>query len=235
MSPRDARLTLARTDCASQALEGMLSARRYLAPEPMQAVLPLAALRRDPAPAAEQLDQLLFGERFDVLERRGDWGFGQALRDGYVGWVELASVAPADEPPTHWVSALRTYVFSEPSIKAAPTAQLSMNALAHVDGREGRFLHLRGLALSSRSICGRSEAGATIQRRWRSAILARRIYGAVAVRWGWTVRAWCSRPSTPSAWRFRATATSWRCLVRRRIRWTVCDEATSYSGPAMSG
>ena len=144
MSPRDARLTLARTDCASQALEGMLSARRYLAPEPMQAVLPLAALRRDPAPAAEQLDQLLFGERFDVLERRGDWGFGQALRDGYVGWVELASVAPADEPPTHWVSALRTYVFSEPSIKAAPTAQLSMNALAHVDGREGRFLHLRG-------------------------------------------------------------------------------------------
>ena len=144
MSPHDPRLTLARGDAASRALEGVLDARRYLAPEAMQATASAAALRREPVPAAEQLDQLLFGERFDVLERLGDWAFGQALRDGYVGWVELSALGPAGGAPTHWVSTLRTFAFSEPSIKSAPVAQLSMNALVCADGGEGRFVHLQG-------------------------------------------------------------------------------------------
>ena len=144
MSPLDARLTLASGEAASQALEGVVRAARFLAPEPMQAAVPVAALRRQPSRTAEQLDQLLFGERFDVLERRDGWVFGQALRDGYVGWVRLETLAAAAAAPTHWVRALRTYAFGEPSIKAPPVAQLSMNALVRVDGREGRFAHLEG-------------------------------------------------------------------------------------------
>ena len=144
MNAPDPRLKLARSCVAAAALEGVVRAREYLAPEPMQAALPVAALRCEPSHTAEQMDQLLFGERFDVLERQDGWGFGQALRDGYVGWASLEALAPGSEQPTHWVSTLRTYAFGEPSIKAAPVARLSMNALVRVEEREGRFARIAG-------------------------------------------------------------------------------------------
>ena len=144
MSPVDPRTTLTLDGTAALALEGVLEAGRYLAPQPMQAVFPVAALRRAPSRTAEQLDQLVFGERFEVLERRDGWGFGQALRDGYVGWVRLETLAPAGGAPTHWVSALRTYAFAEPSIKSPPVACLSMNALVRVEAVEDRFARLEG-------------------------------------------------------------------------------------------
>ena len=144
MSPLDPRLTLARAGAAALALEGVQEAAHYLAPEPMQAVFALAAIRREPSRTAEQLDQLIFGERFDVLERQDGWAFGQALRDGYVGWVRLETLVPAALPPTHWVSALRTYAFGEASIKSPPMARLSMNALVRVEGTEGRFARIVG-------------------------------------------------------------------------------------------
>ncbi len=149
MTPLDPRLTLARGDVAVLALEGVQDAGRYLTPGPMQTAFAVAAIRREPSRTAEQLDQLVFGERFDVLERQGGWGFGQALRDGYVGWVRLDALAPAGPPPTHWVSALRTYVFSEPSIKSAPLARLSMNALVRVESADGRFATLAGAGFMS--------------------------------------------------------------------------------------
>jgi cell wall-associated NlpC family hydrolase len=126
------------------ALEGVQEATRYLAPEPMQAAVADAAIRREPSLTAEQLDQLIFGERFDVLERQDGWGFGQAVRDGYVGWVRLEALAGAGPAPTHWVRALRTYAFSEASIKSVPVARLSMNALVRVEAVEGRFARLAG-------------------------------------------------------------------------------------------
>jgi cell wall-associated NlpC family hydrolase len=143
VAPFDPRLVLVRNgEVASRTLEGVVEARAFLQPEPMQLALPMTALRRKPSRTGEQLDQLLFGERFDVLERREGWCFGQALRDGYVGWVRLEGLAPAAEPPTHWVSALRTYVYAEPSIKAAPVGRLSLNALVREAGRDGSFVRL---------------------------------------------------------------------------------------------
>ncbi len=144
MSPLDPRLTLARGEVAALALEGVQEAARYLALEPMQAAFAVAAIRREPSRTAEQLDQLVFGERFEVLERQGGWAFGQAVRDGYVGWVRLETLTPGGPPPTHWVSALRTYAFGEASIKSAPVARLSMNALVRVEASDGRFARLDG-------------------------------------------------------------------------------------------
>ena len=144
MSPLDPRVTLAQGEAVSLAREGVLAARRYLAPAPLPAAVPVAAVPGEPSRTAEQLDQLVFGERFDVLERREGWGFGQALRDGYVGWVRLEVLSAAVIAPTHWVSALRTFAFSEPSIKSAPVARLSMNALVRAAGREGPFMRLDG-------------------------------------------------------------------------------------------
>lgn len=134
----DARLTLVRDGRASTALEGLVPAAAYVEPTTRRLAAPSAAIRREPRAASEQMDQLLFGELFDVLEESEGWAFGQARRDGYVGFVEAAALG---EPTgsTHWVSALRTYAFSEPNIKSAPVGLYSMNALVAVEAREGRF------------------------------------------------------------------------------------------------
>jgi hypothetical protein len=140
MNPSDPRLRLGRPDLAAADLEGVVAAERFAEPEPFELVRPNAALRRAPDAGAEQLDQLLLGERFDALEPVGDFVWGQARRDGYVGYVEAAALAPELAPPTHWVRALRTFAFSEPSIKAPALGPFSLNSLVAVAGEEGDFL-----------------------------------------------------------------------------------------------
>ncbi len=146
----DPRLTLALAgpdgdwEVADVALDGCVAAARYVSPEAMQIMTPSSALRRSPDAAAEQMDQLLFGERFDVLITRDGFAFGQARRDGYVGWAPRAALAPVGPAPTHWVRALRTFGFPQPSIKAPPRLCLSTNALVAVETVEGQFAKLAG-------------------------------------------------------------------------------------------
>ncbi len=140
----DPRLTLARDGVAARSLEGIVPAERYLETTTRQTRLPSTALRRAPSSSAEQLDQLLFGETFEVLDQASGWAFGQAQRDGYVGYVEVAALAEHVVAPTHTVRALRTYAFTEPNIKSAPTGLYSMNALLTAGGQEGRFVKTSG-------------------------------------------------------------------------------------------
>ena len=135
----DPRSTPARPDLASQALEGVVRADRYVRPQPAQCVAPAAAVRAAPDLAAEQTDQILFGEAFDVLERRDGFAWGQARRDGYVGWVAEEALASPVIAPTHRVAALRAYAFPRPDLKSGPSVLLTMNALVTVEAREGRF------------------------------------------------------------------------------------------------
>jgi len=137
-------LTLARDGIAARSLEGIVPAARYIDTIRRQAVIPAAALRRAPSPAAEQLDQLLFGEVFEVLDEADGWAFGQAIRDGYVGYVDANALGEPLSAPTHTVRALRTYAFSAPSIKAAPIGLYSMNALVTATEQDGRFLKTAG-------------------------------------------------------------------------------------------
>jgi cell wall-associated NlpC family hydrolase len=90
------------------------------------------------------LDQLLFGEVFEVLDEADGWAFGKAVRDGYVGYVDVAALGGPPTTPTHTVRTLRTYGFSEPSIKSAPLGLYSMNALVAAEGQEGRFVKAAG-------------------------------------------------------------------------------------------
>ena len=138
----DARTTLVLDGLATQGLEGQVWAERFAATDPRQCSAPVAPLRRAPEPDATQLDQLLFGECFDVLKEEAGWCFGQAARDGYVGWVDADALAAPVLAPTHRVTALRTYAFGSPDIKSAPIGLYSLNALVTVEAHEGRFVRL---------------------------------------------------------------------------------------------
>jgi cell wall-associated NlpC family hydrolase len=145
----DMRVTPIRDGIASRALEGIVRAEVYLDPTTMGCVAPAAGIHRAPDAASEQMDQLLFGETFEVIEEEGAWLWGQARRDGYVGFVAASALAalPPDSVqngPTHRVAAIRTYAFAGPSIKTQPSGPYSMNALVTVEAQEGRLAKVAG-------------------------------------------------------------------------------------------
>jgi cell wall-associated NlpC family hydrolase len=140
----DPRITPWRDGIAARSLEGVLEAEVYLDPKAMGCLASATAIRAAADANAEQMDQLLFGERFEVLEEEGAWVFGQAARDGYVGFVEAAALQPAGAMPTHRVSALRTYAFAEPSIKSRAIGPYSINSLVTVEAVDGKLAKVAG-------------------------------------------------------------------------------------------
>jgi cell wall-associated NlpC family hydrolase len=140
----DPRVTPLRDGIASRELEGVVRAEVYLDPKVMSCVVPAVGVHRAPDLASEQMDQLLFGEIFEVIEEEGGFFWGQARRDGYVGFVAAAALGPRAPEPTHRIAAVRTYAFAEPSIKARASGPYSMNALVAVEAVEGRLAKAAG-------------------------------------------------------------------------------------------
>jgi cell wall-associated NlpC family hydrolase len=141
----DPRITPWRDGVASRALEGLEPAEAYVDPKPMTCAAPAAGVHREPNAGSEQMDQVLFGETFEVLEEEaGGWLWGQARRDGYVGFVAAASLAAPGPEPTHRIAAIRTYAFEAPSIKARALGPYSINALVRVEAQEGRLSKVAG-------------------------------------------------------------------------------------------
>ncbi|HEY2358751.1 MAG TPA: NlpC/P60 family protein [Phenylobacterium sp.] len=144
LETEDPRVTPMRDGIASRSLEGLVSAEVYLDPKTMSCVVPAAGIHRAPDVASEQMDQILFGETFEVIEEEGGFLWGQARRDGYVGFVVDAALAPPTPEPTHRIAAVRTYAFAEPSIKSRAAGPYSMNALVAVEDQEGRLCKVAG-------------------------------------------------------------------------------------------
>lgn len=141
---RDPRVTPIRPDIASRALEGLVPAPAYVDPRPMRVGAPAAGVHAQPDLASEQQDQVLFGEVFEVLHEEAGFAWGQARRDGYVGYVSLSALSPPGPAPTHRVSAIRTYAFAGPSIKTQASGPYSLNALVAEEARDGRFVKAAG-------------------------------------------------------------------------------------------
>lgn len=140
----DPRVTLARPDLAARDLEAIVTADRYADRRRYACAAPAAGVRRAPDPASEQMDQLLYGEGFDVLDEADGYAWGQARRDGYVGFVEWGALKPADGASNMKVSAIRTYAFEGPSIKTRALGPYSLGALLRIEAREGRFAREAG-------------------------------------------------------------------------------------------
>lgn len=103
-----------------------------------------AALRKTPDGAAEQVNQVLFGEPVRLYARDGEWGYVQLGLDHYVGWVRLASLAPAGREPTHRVRVLRTFLYERADMKSRPMRAISMNARMALGETSGTFTAVDG-------------------------------------------------------------------------------------------
>ncbi|MDB5424801.1 MAG: cell wall-associated hydrolase, partial [Phenylobacterium sp.] len=140
----DARITPIRDGVAGQSLEGLVRAEVYLEPKVLTCTAPAAGIHRSPDAASEQMDQLLFGEVFEAIEEEGSFLWGQARRDGYVGFVDAAALAKVEAEPTHRIAALRTYAFAGPSIKSRAAGPYSLGSLVAVEAQEGKLSKVSG-------------------------------------------------------------------------------------------
>ena len=136
----DPRILLARPDLADIGLEGLIRAERFAAPKATRCARPSAAILKAPEAASERQDELLFGEGFQVLDVEDGWAWGQARRDGYVGFVRAEALAPAGEDPTHRVQALRTAGFARPDLRSEVLHLLSMNSLVRASGVQNGYV-----------------------------------------------------------------------------------------------
>jgi cell wall-associated NlpC family hydrolase len=137
----DPRLTPARPDLAASHLRGKVHAAHFVEGVAMQVVDAVAPLRREPSSEAPLDTEALFGERVTVYETTDEgWSWGQLEADGYVGWLPSNTLVKPLAPPTHRVSALRTYLFSKPDIKSAPLLSLSFGSRIAVVNEEHSFV-----------------------------------------------------------------------------------------------
>lgn len=135
MTALDPRLNAIRPDKADIRLKGRVEAFEYVKGEPMQVTVPVADMRREPRPDSGVDTQLLFGEMVDVFEEREGWCWVQAHADGYAGYVADTALSRRISPPTHIVTAPRTFLYPGPDMKLPAEAALSLGSRLDVTGK----------------------------------------------------------------------------------------------------
>lgn len=140
MTVHDSRLHAFRSDLADARLEGEVSAERFVAGRPARIAASVADVRKAPRPDSGLNTQLLHGDDVLVFDEAEGFAWLQAERDGYVGYVSTADLAPRTHEPTHVVTALRTFVYPGPDMKFPRSGQLSIGSRVTVTG----FAETRG-------------------------------------------------------------------------------------------
>lgn len=148
----DRRLTPARADVAAVHLEGQVDSARFAAATPMQVKAAIIPLRPAPEASAGVDSVLLYGERFEVYDAAEGWAWGQAPRDGYVGYVPLAALSNALSEPTHLVSVPTTHLYPAADIKTEPVAALWMTSLVSPSSIGEKFAEIDGLFVPAQHI-----------------------------------------------------------------------------------
>lgn len=138
----DRRRTPAREDLAAAHLEGAIAAPRYVEGARMRVVDEAIPLRAQPAPDCSLDTQLLFGEEVVVYDCEKGWAWGQAVVDGYVGYMPADSLAAATGAPTHKVIAPRTFLYPAANMKTPTLGALPMGAQVEARATRGDFVQL---------------------------------------------------------------------------------------------
>ncbi|MEO0567340.1 MAG: NlpC/P60 family protein [Pseudomonadota bacterium] len=122
---------------AAAELRGRVEAEYFVKGEISRVAVPVADLHVDPK--AERLDrQLLYGDRFRVLQQSDGYSFGQAERGAYVGYLRSSDLTSWNEPNSK-VDAKSTLGFREPDFKSANPMRIPMGASLHVTKHDERF------------------------------------------------------------------------------------------------
>ena len=135
----DPRTTPARADLAADFLQGQISARKFVAGRKLRVQAMVADMVAAPDENQSLQTQLLFGEEIIVYEKKNGWAWGQAVVDGYVGYVNADALALKEQEPDYRVCSLRTAVFCQPDVKAPVSGFLHCNSLVQVEARQGNF------------------------------------------------------------------------------------------------
>jgi len=141
-APLDPRFNAYREDLADAALREKVTAVHFVEGKPGQITAASAPLRRAPRFDAPLDTEALRGETLTIFEENEGWAWVQLDRDRYVGYLPTEALSKTLREVTHRVTALRTYVFPAPDIKAPPLDLLSMNAGVAVTGERDQFLEL---------------------------------------------------------------------------------------------
>jgi cell wall-associated NlpC family hydrolase len=126
------RLLPARPDLAARHLEGRSGARSFVEGVRRSVTAPLLDMTATPDADAERATQLLHGEGFAVYDEKDGLAWGQALGDGYVGWVAAAGLGPPVAGDAR-VTALAAHLYPVPDIKRRPDAALPFLARLDLD------------------------------------------------------------------------------------------------------
>jgi cell wall-associated NlpC family hydrolase len=140
----DPRIYAFRTDLADSNLRDAVLASAYVSPTLRQCLRGVLPMLEKPHPDARQISQVRYGEFLDVFETRDD-GFAwvQNRTDRYVGYIPAdAAMGDMIAMMSNRVTALRTFVYPEPDIKAPPVDELTLGSFASISGENGKFLEL---------------------------------------------------------------------------------------------
>lgn len=142
MTKLDQRLHAYRPDLADAALEGHVTADRFVVPKLMQVVEPLVTVHKSPRFDAMQLTQALMGETVKLFHEEEGWAFVQLVRDGYVGYVNGNALSALIAEPTHRVAVPSTFMYPDASLKTQPAVLVTLNAQVRVVEESGAYARL---------------------------------------------------------------------------------------------
>lgn len=146
LGPLDPRLAAWRPDLADIALAGVVAVPQYASPASMRVVIPSVPLYAAPDATTPMASELLLGEGFALLDRQGDWGWGYAVDDHYVGYVPFSALAPDDKAISdgQWscVGPVDGLAFASPSIKAPIRATLPAGSKLHICPHDDHFFRI---------------------------------------------------------------------------------------------
>lgn len=136
----DARSTFANASVAHRPLKDVMQAPKFADASPFAALSWCVDLCRSPDGPRDR--QLVFGDRFDVLEDRDGWSFGKSRKDGYVGYIKTSQLQAA-QPTTHRVNVIATNVYESADIKSRDLNAFPFSAQVNVIAEHGKFFQTR--------------------------------------------------------------------------------------------
>ncbi|PTX58018.1 NlpC/P60 family protein [Litoreibacter ponti] len=135
----DPRLTPANARVAATELKGQVEVPTYTDGELTQCSSAFGDIMG--RPEGRRTAQLLYGDLFNVLERRKGFAFGQSVHDGYCGYVS-EDLLDRPHDPTHWVAVPSTHLYPGANMKLMNTGTLYLGSEVQVMEEEGSWSRL---------------------------------------------------------------------------------------------